>query len=437
MTTEKSPPKKLSFLYGLTLSMGLLCGGTWYHNFKTRELLDLAEAYELNTSARDSMCSEEGRRIEEWCEDNYEPLSWKNSILHILPSNFDYLCHLGKHNRYYYQRSLQQFLSQVDTDKGLHASLEEKTYSSEDEIIIDIQYERGQFSVRYSEDPSDPLYRQYLTILRNEPSLQDGFQKLLAGEEHALEEYGQTINQVLTSILPGSELESTIQENILQSLYQRELNESLVSLVETGALWKEEMRLQSENIELTREAQALQESIIFAFQGRYKLRQEIMEYYGNLGRIVEQEKMKEEAAATLLELGKERKELVRQVEKLTQEQQDQERRREEIAQAKEEITIEFWNKLGAQLIRDQIHQIMPAGYPEDSSIIAFGHTHPQFNVQEELGKEHGPSPLDEENSYRKPGLIFTAFPDRWMIHGSICGETKLLREYPRTHAKSL
>lgn len=376
-----------------------------YYTQKGEEVLRLQEKYvqglEKSLTTRQPVwCTEEKTELQHWCEDNKRVYSLGKYFVDYL-STIEQWCIEAKQNKQDFQEQLDLFFEKIDTNKELRIALEQTIYSCEDEIGIDVlKNPSGEYEFLSYSDPSDPIYNAYLDMMRRDPPLQQYLWSIVDGEEKEIPKFRDRVEQLVNDAVHFETLERGVLNSIEEKLLSAEIYEDLGKVAQSS----------QEHHQFIDHVDSL--------MGKYANRME--ECQKALSKLSTE--VPEEELSLLRQLKKDYGELL-------QERQDFEKRWND---NNEEYIANFWADMKKVLIQYKFDQMVPVENTLSPSLLAFGHTHPNFYEQEEEGEEHGPSEIDMRNSRRRPELVFTTLPDRWQIHTIICGESALAREYRRT-----
>ncbi|MDO8656884.1 MAG: hypothetical protein Q7K45_06615 [Nanoarchaeota archaeon] len=408
-----------SWLYSTTKRLGIAIVLTYsiastpiilksYCHQKVEEAIQLQEKYihglKKSISVRQPLwCIDEKIEFQHWCEDNKKDYTFGKYVYDPF-EDIEKWCMDAERNKEYYQEQLDHFFKRLDADRELRLSLEQQIYSSEYEIGVDLLKKSNDEYELYSyHDPSDPMYNAYLEEMRNDPQLQQLLWNVVDGEEKDIPAFVERAEQLVNYFVPFDRLEQNVLNAIEEKLTSKEMYEDLIQAAQSN-----------EN------HHKFISSLDSLMERQTKMIEKYQEALPQLSAVIREEELS----------------LLRQLQKdygqLLQERHDSEERWNKL---NEEYTTDFWTNLKAELIRDRIHQTVPNKEFLSPSLLAFGHTHPNFYMQEEEGEEHGPSQTDIRTIDDRPELIFTTLPDRWQIHTVVCGEAAFVREYPRTLPK--
>lgn len=352
----------------------------------------------------DNLCTREANTLAEWCGEMYFGTILEFMGMVEAREAFTKVCAMAEESGGKYEPRLQHFLEHLDSHPEVRSALEEKLYESTNEIIVDVQQMGRDFRLHIETDPSDPIFHRYLTQLQQEPSLEDALLQMQEGEPQAGERFLAEAVYLLSSYTVQTSFEERILDDLRGDLGNGDA--PIASFVLFTAMEGQSIRREEE----AREKIVL--SKLYAFAAK------IPSKYDMAQAAVQLEHLKHELA---------------DYKKSQQELQATRRRRDEYAAA---VPHRVWGTLFSHFLTFKV--VRDVSHRTDDSFLAEGHSHPLY---QESGEAKllliEPSTTDREGAFRKPRLVFTALPERWLVYTIICGESRLAREYERTMAKSL
>ncbi len=399
----------------------LLSLGVFYYEAKRLETVLTVFGAEQIVSYSDkfvedpfkSMCSKEASKMSQWCDENYRN-KLPESIAKI-PGLFDVIdstCNLSRHSERDYQRNIDDFLDHLDDNSTLRRTIEQTIYISENEGIIDISRDGEDFSIDFSDDPSDKIYLEMISRIKTDPIVQAHLEDVLSNIPQAEELFLQRIDEVIDDTLYSGDLEGyeeDLQETVADDLRQYFSSSRFKDIL---TVYQGEYDTTYRNVE----------------ESERKIRHTIDEF--NQALLEAEEKLGPEVDQLSLENLYGNRNLG--IDLLQKIDSHVEEGRELSRMARSMFVKELWSYVFNDQLRYQVSRTVRGGEVINPDVIAFGHSHPLSNLENVSSELAGPSVIDSTSSIEKPKLVFTALSDRWQVYVAICGKSTLAREYERT-----